>query len=99
MKTCPNCRAIHADDYNGTCSDCGKALGGIQANGGDSSLAFSLARQTADARREAGLENALKHGNISGLRLQPSLVDVARSFILVDEEKLAEYKREVGENA
>lgn len=93
MKSCPNCRVIHPDDFNGTCQECGAGLGGVAANGSPD-LAFRYARQVADGRREAGQEQRLKRGDSSGVKLEDSLVGVASQFIVVDHEKLAKLEAE-----
>lgn len=74
MKACPNCRCLWADEYGGQCTDCGAPMSGVQANssssggaGGD--LAFRYANQLASGRREADMEQALKHGSATSFRI------------------------------
>lgn len=87
MKACPNCRYVYEDDYNGQCHECGKNLGGVAANGSPD-LQFRYANQLAQGRRENSQETAMKRGNYGSVQMPASLVDVANSFIIVDEEKL-----------
>lgn len=93
MKTCPNCRTIHDDDYMGTCQDCGKGLGSVQPNGvggGD------LMRRYADQRRRAARDDAFSPEAMRAARgrvdapIEQGILDVASRFIVVDEKKLAE---------
>jgi hypothetical protein len=89
MKTCPNCRVIHPDDYNGTCPECGAPLGGVQPNGATGAdMQARYNSQIAMQRREGQLEAQMKRGNYSNVPLEQSMVDVARRFVVVDEEKL-----------
>lgn len=87
MKTCPNCRVVHADEYMGTCQDCGAPMGGVQANGGGG-LQFSWARQVQQSAQESAQESRMKRGDYSGVKLEQSIVDVAASFVTVDHELL-----------
>jgi hypothetical protein len=93
MKTCPNCRAVYGDDYAGSCTDCGRGLGGVAANG-DSGLEFRLRSQLGQATRENAQEMRMKRGDYSGVPIPPGLMDVARSFVVVDHEKLAQLERD-----
>lgn len=97
MKTCPNCRAIYADEYAGQCSDCGRPMGTVEANG-SSDLSFAFARQVQAAREEDNYERQVKNARspraqadvYDRAKLPSSIVDVARGFITVDPEKLKE---------
>lgn len=93
MKTCPNCRAVYEDDYAGTCSDCGKGLGNVAANG-DSGLEFRLRAQVGRASRENAQEMQMKRGNYDGVQVPQSVLDVARSYVTVDHELIAKLERE-----
>ena len=89
VKTCPNCRVIHPDDYTGTCQECGAPLGNVQSNGGGG-LEFRWAAQINQGRRENMEESRMKRGDYSGVKLEKSMVDVAKRFVVVDREKLKE---------
>lgn len=93
MKTCPNCHAVYDDEYVGSCSDCGKGLGTVAANG-DSGLEFRLRAQVGRASRENAQEMAMKRGNYDGVQVPPSVLDVARSYVIVDHELLAKLERD-----
>ncbi len=56
MKKCPGCNYLWADDYNGTCMECGKPLGGVSAS---PDLSFKYAAQIAAGRRENDSERAM----------------------------------------
>lgn len=58
MKKCPGCNYLWADDYTGTCLECGKPLGAVTGGGGD--LGFRFAGQRQAAEREAAIEGALR---------------------------------------
>jgi len=88
MKTCPNCRVIHPDDYRGTCQECGAPLGNVQPHGGVGNLEARFNRQVAQQRRETQMEAQMKQGRYDDVPLQDSLVDVARRFVVVDRERL-----------
>lgn len=93
MKACRNCGLIHEDSYAGQCGDCGAPMGGVQTNG-DNSLAFSYANQLAQGRRENDMETGMKRGRYDNVKLEDSVVDIARKFVVVDEEKLKELERD-----
>lgn len=78
MKTCPNCRVIHPDEYMGTCQDCGAPLGGVSANGSEQ-LRFQWARQVQSNVAETAAEENLKRGNYAGLKFDKKLLDVAKA--------------------
>lgn len=89
MKTCPNCRAVHPDDYAGQCPDCGRGLGDVRGtNSGD--LAFRYANQMATGRREGASETAMRRGSYDGVPLTEGLIDKAREFITFDPSKVKE---------
>lgn len=92
MKTCPNCRVVYEDEYAGQCHECGKPLGSVAPNGAGEgrNLAFDFARQVQDGARESAQETSMKRGNYDGVKVQPSIIDVARNFITVDREKYIE---------
>lgn len=90
MKTCPNCRAVWGDDYEGQCLDCGRPMGGVQGNATGGDLAFRYASQITQGQRETSSERSMKRGVYDGVALPPTLVEVASGFVLVDEEKLRE---------
>ena len=50
MKSCHNCNAIYADEYNGTCTDCGAGMAG--QTGDAQALRTQWARQVSSAGRE-----------------------------------------------
>jgi hypothetical protein len=84
MKTCPNCRTIHPDDYMGTCQDCGKGLGSVLANataGGRDSLAERYARQRRLGDAEASLESAFRRGEHGSVRVDERVMDAALSLL------------------
>lgn len=86
MKTCPNCRCVYADDYAGTCHECGKGLGSIGSNGGGG-LEFRFARQIQRGDRENSMERSMKRGDYDNVPVEESMVDVALRFVSVDREK------------
>lgn len=104
MKTCPNCRVIYDDDYNGTCNECGKGLGSVSPNNGQNGtdLAFAFAKQIQRQHVEAGLTPGViastlqranmsgRSGDLNGMPLDDRTIDIARSFVVTDEEKLRE---------
>lgn len=70
MKSCPNCRTIHRDEYEGQCHDCGAPLGGMRGNNqGD--LAFAFAAQQRKARREADTEASFRAARNMGAGARP----------------------------
>lgn len=93
MKTCPNCKVVHADEYVGQCSECGAPLGSVQGSAsGD--LAFRYAEQRARANREDSFEQSVRNarGNArpgdahDRAPIDPHVLDVARQFVIVPEE-------------
>lgn len=89
MKTCTGCGYIYADDYAGTCTECGRGMGGIQGNTtGD--LSFRYARQLNDMTRTNGQETSMQRGNYDRVDVPKGLLDAARGFVTVDEKKLRE---------
>lgn len=96
MKACPNCRSVHADEYNGQCNDCGGPMGGVQGNT-QGNLAFQYANQLARGQREAQMEQQFRAARNSGQAARPgdahdrapihdSVLDVARRFVIVPPE-------------
>lgn len=86
MKTCQNCRCVYADDYAGTCVDCGAGMGGQVANG-NGGLDFAFARQVQAGQRENAQENAMRGGRYENVKVEDGLLSVARGFVTVDEKK------------
>lgn len=89
MKTCKNCRCVYADDYNGQCHECGAPMNSINANGSND-LPFRYANQLRQGVRENDAERSMKRGNYENVQIERSVLDVARQFVIVDEEKLRE---------
>lgn len=77
MKTCPNCRVVHPDEYNGTCQECGAGLSGISAN--NNFREADWRRQAQDSARETSQEQSLKRGDYSNVRVPDRLMEVAKA--------------------
>ena len=88
MKTCPNCRTIHQDHYNGTCQDCGAPLGSVQPNGGgpaggDRQFRFARQIQRSSQENAAFSPEAMRarRGSVEGQNIEQSIVDIARAAV------------------
>ena len=78
MKTCPNCRVVHADEYNGQCQECGAPLGNVRgSNQGD--LAFRFARQVQRGAEESSQEQAMKRGRYDRVKVEDGLMEVSKA--------------------
>lgn len=90
MKTCPNCRCVYEDDYNGSCTDCGKGLSGVSANnsgggGSGNDLQFRYANQIARGARESSQEMSMRRGRYDGVQIPEGILNAARSLDIVQE--------------
>lgn len=91
MKKCPNCAYLWADDYNGTCLECGAPMN--KANS-PADLGFAFARQIQEgvredefARRAGSIRNPKQALEIYGnAKINDAVLERAREMIVQREE-------------
>lgn len=91
MKKCANCSYLWADDYSGTCLECGAPMGNVSS---PQNLGFAFARQIQDGVRED--EFARRAGNVrspqqalevyGGAKVNDAILERAREMIVQREE-------------
>jgi hypothetical protein len=82
MKTC-KCGCLYADDYNGSCSDCGRGMADASA-GGLGSPENALQRQAALVKQEAQMAQQIGNHGHSNIRFKDSdpVFQAAKEMVL-----------------
>ena len=79
MKKC-KCGTLWADDYNGTCSDCGAGLATQAGTVGN--LEHRFAQQNSEANRARMVESQVEGRNYEGIRGNNPVFQMAKEFVL-----------------
>jgi len=83
MKKCDNCSCLYPDDYEGSCSDCGRGM----ANSGGKTLGdpnMALANQAMRVRQDARRDQQIAAKDHKNMRFDESdpVFEMAKEFVL-----------------